>query len=98
MAKKGKKPRGELCLQAIIFPQNRYTRDQAETWLKKFGYAIKKLAVPGDYWRYQQNDYQFFQPETYQTIPIGKTGIQFVAGIIKRPYRNQFHVENIISI
>ena len=73
-------------LQSIAFEKDKWTKREAENWLKKYHKKIPEVDVWKNYYRYRQEDPEEFIEDNYATIPFGKdTGIY---GIIAEPESN----------
>ena len=71
---------GSMTVQSILVPAT-WSKQEAQTWLKKHGYKTKLDARPhGWFWRARQINPERFQKGSFRTIRFGANGIEAVVG------------------
>lgn len=70
--------RRSMRVQSILVPRSRYSKSEAEAWVRRNGYRVKKIDTTEHYYRFRQRDPREFTVE--RTIPLGHGGVKAVVG------------------
>lgn len=71
---------GSMTVQSILVPAT-WSKQEAQTWLKKHGYKTKLDVRPhGWFWGARQINPECFQKGSFRTIRFGANGIEAVVG------------------
>jgi len=67
-------------VQSVLFNKKKYTKKQAETWIKDNGYKVKKVDLTENLRRYRQLDPKLFNQNTYRMKKIKGNDLMLVVG------------------
>jgi hypothetical protein len=67
-------------VQTIMFDKAQWTTETAQRWLRQHHYHGLRADAKGKVIRFRQIEPEFFQKQTFRTIPFGDDGIQAVIG------------------
>lgn len=70
-----------MAIQSLIFPKDKFNRQEAKDWLKNHGFLYGKVDEKEATIRFRQLDPSKIEPNTWSTVPFGDSGIQAVVGI-----------------
>lgn len=71
-------------IQTILVPRPKFlTEGKARTWILEHGFHAKKIDVGQSVFRFRQLSPDHFEPKSFRTIPLGKSGVQAVIGCPK---------------
>jgi len=67
-------------IQTVLVPHAQFpTREKARAWIVEHGFRATKADVGKSVTRFRQIDPDHFEPKSFRTIPLGKSGMQAVA-------------------
>ena len=72
--------------QSVLFNKKKYTKKQAETWLRENGYRVKKVDITENLRRYRQLDPKLFNQKTFRMKKLKGNDLMLVLG--KRLVKN----------
>jgi len=67
-------------VQSVLFNKKKYTKKQAEKWIKDNGYKVKKVDITENLRRYRQLDPKLFNQNTYRMKQIKGKDLMLVVG------------------
>ena len=67
-------------VQSVLFNKKKYTKAQAEKWIKDNGYKVKKVDLTENLRRYRQLDPKLFNQNTYRMKQIKGKDLMLVLG------------------
>jgi hypothetical protein len=71
-------------IQTLLVPRSKFpTEQKARAWILSHGFHAKKIDVGQSVMRFRQLSPSHFEPESFRTIPLGKSGVQAVIGCPK---------------
>lgn len=75
-----------LTLQTVLIPKDKYTLEEAETWIKQNNYKVsfygKKVDITENFYRFRQASPRKFIKNSYRTKKL-ENGVQIVFGKTK---------------
>jgi hypothetical protein len=72
-------------IQTVLVPHAQFpTREKARAWIVEHGFRATKADVGKSVTRFRQIDPDHFEPKSFRTIPLGKSGVQAVIGCPRR--------------
>ena len=67
-------------VQSVLFNKKKYTKAQAEKWIRENGYKVKKVDITENLRRYRQLDPKLFNQNTYRMKKIKGNDLMLVVG------------------
>lgn len=67
-------------VQSVLFNKKKYTKAQAEKWIRENGYKVKKVDITENLRRYRQLDPRLFNQNTYRMKKIKGNDLMLVVG------------------
>lgn len=66
-------------VQSVLIPKDKYSKKEANKWIKNNGYIIKKIDITNNYYRYRQMEPELLIKDSYRTKTLNN-GIILILG------------------
>lgn len=73
----------KLIIQSVMIPKDKFSKREANKWIKENNFINKRVDITENYYRYRQEEPELFNNKSYRTKKLNN-GVSFIFGKFKK--------------